>query len=90
MVGEVRGIGMMAGIELVQDKGTKQAFDASHLAGAVCSLAAQERGVLSRNLGNTMAFSPPLILTRKEVDIIADAVGGAFEDTLVTLLIAPF
>lgn len=82
LVGEVRGVGLMAGIELVQDKSTKQAFDPKRLVGGVCSRHAQERGVITRNLGDTMSFSPPLILTEAEADLIADAMAGALDATL--------
>lgn len=82
LVGEARGVGMMAGLELVQDKSTKQAFDPQHQVGAYCSQAAQDLGVLSRNLGDTMSFSPPLILTEQEAGIIVDAMEGALSETL--------
>lgn len=82
LVGEVRGVGLMAGIELVQDKTSKQTFDPALMVGGICAAAAQERRVISRNLGDTMAFSPPLVLTETEVDTIADAMGGALDETL--------
>ena len=83
LVGEVRGVGLMAGVELVQDKATKQAFDLQNMVGMVCSREAQERGVITRNLIDTLSFSPPLILTEAEVDVITDALGGALDATLV-------
>lgn len=82
IVGEVRGVGLMGGIELVQDKVTKKAFDPKLMVGSICSREAQERGVITRNLVDTMSFSPPVILTETEVDIIADAMGGALDATL--------
>lgn len=82
LVGEVRGMGLMAGVEMVQEKSTKQAFDPALMVGAVCSKAIQDRGVLSRNLGDTMSLSPPLILGKADVDTIVDAMEGGLNDTL--------
>ncbi|WP_422367389.1 aminotransferase [Pelagibius sp.] len=82
LVGEVRGVGMMAGIELVQDKATKAAFDPKRLVGGACSAFIQDRGVISRNLIDTMAFSPPLIVSESEIDMILEAVAGGLDDTL--------
>lgn len=82
IVGEVRGIGLMAGVELVSDKKAKAPFDASIGAAAACSRFALERGLVTRNLGETMSFSPPLIVTPKEIDIIVDTFREALDQTL--------
>ncbi len=82
IVGEVRGIGLMAGVELVSDKKAKAPFDASVGAAAACSRFALERGLVTRNLGETMSFSPPLIVTPKEIDIIVDTFREALDQTL--------
>lgn len=82
LVGEVRGVGLMAGVELVQDKSTRASFDADSKVGGVCSRFAQDRRVIARNLGDTVAFSPPLIISRAEVDEILAAMAGALDDTL--------
>ncbi len=82
LVGEVRGVGLMAGVELVKDKATKAPYEPSAGAAAACSRFALERGLITRNLGETMSFSPPLIVTRAEVDIIVDTFRGALDQTL--------
>ncbi len=81
IVGEVRGIGLMAGVELVGDKATKAPFDASVGAAAACSRFALERGLITRDLGQTMSFSPPLVVTRKEIDFIVDTFRAALDQT---------
>ena len=81
IVGEVRGIGLMAGVELVRDKATKAPFDASVGAAAACSRFALERGLITRDLGQTMSFSPPLVVTRKEIDFIVDTFRAALDQT---------
>lgn len=82
LVGEVRGVGMMCGIELVQERETRAAFEPKRLVGGVCSRFAQENGVISRNLADTLAFAPPLTVSKAEVDIIVQAIGAALDDTL--------
>jgi Adenosylmethionine-8-amino-7-oxononanoate aminotransferase len=81
IVGEVRGMGLMAGVELVADKATKAPFDASVGAAAACARFALERGLITRNLGETMSFSPPLIVTRADIDAIVDTFRAALDQT---------
>ncbi|WP_180375672.1 aminotransferase [Mesorhizobium sp. 8] len=81
IVGEVRGIGLMAGVELVGDKATKAPFDASLGAAAACSRFALERGLITRDLGQTMSFSPPLVVTREEIDFIVNTFRVALDQT---------
>lgn len=82
LVGDVRGIGLMAGVELVRDKASRKPFDASAAIGGACSGFALKRGLITRNLGDTLAFAPPLVITRKDVDEIAEAFASAMDDTL--------
>ncbi|WP_137388559.1 aminotransferase [Rhodoligotrophos defluvii] len=82
LVGEVRGIGLMAGVEFVRDKDTKAPFDPALAVGAACSKFALDRGLITRNLGDTMSFSPPLIITRAEVDEIVSTFATALDETL--------
>jgi L-2,4-diaminobutyrate transaminase len=70
LVGEIRGLGLMAGIELVEDRETKKAFDpdlavAKRLQGLLMA-----EGLICRPVFNTLAFSPPLILSKNDVDSI--------------------
>ncbi len=69
-VGEVRGVGLIAAVEFVQDKATKKAFDPSHKVAIRIANKALEHGLITRALpnGDAVAFSPPLIITREEVD----------------------
>lgn len=81
LVGEVRGIGLMAGVELVSDKAAKTPFPPSVGAAVACARLALERGLVTRNLGETMSFSPPLIVTKEEVDAIVDIFRAALDAT---------
>lgn len=81
IVGEVRGIGLMAGVELVADKADRTPFAASVGAALACSRFALERGLVTRNLGETMSFSPPLIVTKAEIDAIVDTFRAVLDET---------
>ncbi len=81
LVGEVRGVGLMAGIELIEDKASRKPFDPSLGVGPYCMQKALDRGVVLRALGDTIAFSPPLIITEPEIDIVLDRFGEALQDT---------
>ncbi|MEM8729663.1 MAG: aspartate aminotransferase family protein [Pseudomonadota bacterium] len=79
LVGEVRGTGLMAGIELVADKASKTAFSpVGKVAGAV-SRAAQEEGLICRNVYETVALCPPLILNEGDIDRIGLRLGAALD-----------
>lgn len=75
-VGDVRGLGLICGVEIVSDKENKTADPA--LAARIFK-AAQERGLRSRPLGSALAFSPPLSITEDEVDEIVKRLGAAME-----------
>ena len=66
-VGEVRGRGLIAGIELVKTKDPREPFDAQIGIAAYCAAACQELGLIVRNIGDTVAFCPPLIITNDQV-----------------------
>jgi 4-aminobutyrate--pyruvate transaminase len=81
LVGEVRGVGFIAAIELVADKSTKARFEPFGSAGAYLNARCQAHGMIVRNVGDSIAFCPPLIATEGEVDLIIDCFGKALEDT---------
>jgi 4-aminobutyrate--pyruvate transaminase len=68
LVGDVRGVGMVAALELVSDKAGKGAFDPVGSAGALVVARAQANGLIIRNLRDVVAFCPPLIISAEEVD----------------------
>jgi len=71
MVGEVRGVGLIAAVELVHpDLG--DGVKPGQLGKAMNALLF-ERGVISRAMIDAMAFCPPLIIERDEIDLIVDA-----------------
>jgi adenosylmethionine-8-amino-7-oxononanoate aminotransferase len=70
LVGEVRGLGLMAAVELVADKNTHAAYPASARVGPRVVAAARERGLLLRNRGDVLCLAPPLVVTPEQVDRI--------------------
>lgn len=79
-VGDVRQCGLLAGIELVRDRTTKEPYPWEERRGwRVCDHARTE-GVLLRPLGNVVVIMPPLAITLEELDRIA----GAVERGIVT------
>ncbi len=76
-VGDVRQLGLIAGIELVQDRETQSPFPWNERRGqSVCDHALTE-GVWLRPLGNIVVIMPPLSVTIEELDRICMAVQGA-------------
>lgn len=76
-VGDVRGRGLLCGMEFVKNRETKEPDDAT--AAAVAN-AAQARGVRARAVTNaTLAFSPPLIISEDEVDQVVKTIGAALD-----------
>lgn len=73
-VGEVRRRGLIAGIELVAEKGTKKPFPATDRIGARVCLAARRRGVLLRPLGDVIVIMPPLAIELEEIDELISVV----------------
>ncbi len=86
LVGEVRGVGMVAGVELVADRAARRNFDAQDKVGARLAKLCEAHGVIARALpGDTLAFSPPLIMTKDEVAEMLDRVGLALDELAVHL-----
>jgi putrescine aminotransferase len=69
IVGNVRGLGLVAGVELVRDRESKALFDVSLGAARRVMLAALEEGVIVRALsGDVIALSPPFVITEEQID----------------------
>ena len=67
-VGEVRGLGLIAGIEVVRNKATKESFDPAMRAAAELEAKCLEQGLIVRAIGDTVAVSPPLIISENEME----------------------
>ena len=78
MVGDVRGIGLMTGIEMVTDKARRKPMTRASTEPARVAKAAYDAGLMVRVSGPNLILSPPLIITEEEVDFMCDVLEGAF------------
>ena len=81
LVGETRGRGLLGAFELVQNKETKEKFEAGLGVGAHCMNACSDHGLILRALGDTLAICPPLIITADQVNELFDKIDLALADT---------
>jgi len=78
LVGEVRGKGFVAAIEIVADRATKRSFPAKRMVAAKVVAFAQDEGLIVRAIGETVSICPPLIMTEAEVNEMFDKLERAF------------
>ena len=76
-VGEVRQAGLMCGVELVADRGTKAGFPPAERVGYRLCRAMRDRGVFIRPLGDVIVLMPPLTATEDELRRLAGALHAA-------------
>jgi 4-aminobutyrate aminotransferase-like enzyme len=82
VVGDVRGKGLLIGVELVKDRVTKEQLDPTQLASVVDFC--RDNGVIvgragGGRFGTTIALCPPLVITRADCDRIVDTLGRALK-----------
>jgi putrescine aminotransferase len=74
LVGEVRGAGLLAGIELVADKKERRFFPRDQDVGTRCRNHCFHNGLIMRAVRDTMVLAPPLVISEGEIDeIVAKA-----------------
>lgn len=86
LVGETRGVGMMAGLELTPDKETRAAFagEQGHI-GFLCREACFANGLVMRGVRDGMIIAPPLVMTEGEIDLLITRATKALDDTYKTI-----
>ena len=82
LVGETRGVGLLGAVEMVRDKSTRESFDAALLVGPTFIRLAQERGLITRSMGDSIAFCPPMIASKADIDRMFERFRLALDDTL--------
>jgi adenosylmethionine-8-amino-7-oxononanoate aminotransferase len=78
-VGEVRGLGLMAAVEVVADRSTRGAFAPKLGVGPKLARAMRDRGVVTRVKGETILFAPPLVITEAQIDRIVNVTAEAID-----------
>jgi adenosylmethionine-8-amino-7-oxononanoate aminotransferase len=76
VVGDVRGLGLMAAVELVADRETRAPLQA----GERVRRAMQERGVILRARGDVLMVAPPLIISPSEIDRVVETLRASIEE----------
>jgi 4-aminobutyrate--pyruvate transaminase len=79
LVGDVRGVGMIAGIELVKDKRTRAAYEPAGKAGKVVDRIGRENGLVLRAIGDRIAFAPPFVISEAEIDDMVARMGRTLD-----------
>jgi len=85
LVGDVRGVGLLTGMEMVEDKASRKPFDPARGVGRIVDTHARKHGLITRFIGDRIAFSPPLIVTEAEIDEIARRLQAALDDAWVEI-----
>lgn len=81
IVGEVRGQGMFAALELVKDKHSRERL-ADNSAGAIhCRDQAIQNGLMVRAVGDSLVAAPPIVCSREDVDTLINRLSSALDTT---------
>ncbi len=68
LVGNARGVGLIAGVELMADKVKRLPFAPELKVGVVVQDECQKAGLIVRAIGDRIAFTPPLIISAAEIE----------------------
>ena len=71
-VGEARGVGLIAGLEIVKNKETRENFEPYGKKGKQIAEICQKNGLIVRAIGDIIAICPPLIITKDQIDEMFD------------------
>lgn len=83
LVGETRGVGLIGAVQLVPDKAKNELFDPALKAGPITAKYCAAHGLITRPLpGDGIAFCPPLIITKDQIDAMFDSFGKALDNAL--------
>ncbi len=81
LVGEVRGVGLIAAVELVRNKETRGLFENPGATGAICRDHCMNNGLVMRATKDSMLASPPLVISRSEIDELVDVLRTSLDLT---------
>jgi adenosylmethionine-8-amino-7-oxononanoate aminotransferase len=80
MIGDVRGAGLLQGVELVADRGSRRAYGSDVKPGKMVERAARERGLIFRCATDYVAFAPPLVSTPADIDEMCDILDASLAE----------
>lgn len=81
IVGQIRGRGCFAAVELVRDKGSRERLAPESAAAVFCRDTANKLGLMVRQTGDAMIMAPPLICDHSHVDMLTEKLGAALDAT---------
>jgi putrescine aminotransferase len=82
LVGDVQTCGLMGAIQMVQDKASGRPFPGDYALGMICRAHCFDNGLVMRAVGDRMIVAPPLVITRAQVDELADKARKCLDLTL--------
>jgi putrescine aminotransferase len=85
LVGEVRGVGLLGAIELVQDKASRKRYPSEAGVGMICRSHCFSNGLIMRAVGDTMIIAPPLVISKAEIDELVEKARQCLDLTLEQL-----
>ncbi|MDH3735119.1 MAG: aminotransferase [Gemmatimonadota bacterium] len=85
LVGEARGVGLMGALELVKDTSTRELFEPMGEVGMACHEHCYDAGVIVRAMRDVVCTSPPLSITRDEIDEMTEKIRIGLDRTVETL-----
>jgi 4-aminobutyrate--pyruvate transaminase len=80
LVGNVRSVGFIGGVELVADRAARASFPPEMKVGAMVERATRRHGLIVRNLADVIALCPPFIVTDDDVDFLFARLGRALDE----------
>jgi putrescine aminotransferase len=85
LVGEARTAGFLGAIELVKDKRKREFFEPRGAVGTLCRDICFKNGLVMRAVEDTMIVSPPLVMTRAEIDELLELAKCSLDETMKAL-----
>ncbi len=80
LVGDVRGTGLILGMELMRDRKQRVAFDSTLNVGGRAGAAAKRQGLILRVVGDRLVFAPPLVIEEDDIEEIGIRLARALND----------
>ena len=85
LVGEARMIGMIGALELCKNKQTREFFPKQGDVGTICRNFSVKNGLIMRACWDRMVISPPLTISKSEIDELIGKVAKTLDETLVAV-----
>lgn len=84
-VGDIRGVGLLAGVQLVARRDPLAMFDSAARFGPRVAALAETNGLIVRAIGDTIAICPPLVITEEEIGMLIDRLSRAIDQAAIEL-----